>query len=119
MKPGDLVLVKADAWKGKRKIKDRWEEETWEVVHQIVADIPSFFLLHQRLVFPCVWATIIHGTGVPVPPHARLPPLEVMKRRCHKRKMTRQPPNDLPVKLPGVEKWEVVAWTMDVHWSIH
>ena len=32
LKPGDLVLVKADAWKGKRKIKDRWEEETWEVI---------------------------------------------------------------------------------------
>ena len=31
LKPGDLVLVKADAWKGKRKIKDRWDEETWEV----------------------------------------------------------------------------------------
>ena len=30
--PGDLVLVKTDAWKGKRKIKDRWEEETWEVI---------------------------------------------------------------------------------------
>ena len=29
LKPGDLVLVKADAWKGKRKI--RWDEETWEV----------------------------------------------------------------------------------------
>ena len=25
LKPGDLVLVKADAWKGKRKIKDRQE----------------------------------------------------------------------------------------------
>ena len=24
LKPGDLVLVKADAWKGKRKIKDMW-----------------------------------------------------------------------------------------------
>ena len=28
LKPGDLVLVKADAFKGKRKIKDRWEEDT-------------------------------------------------------------------------------------------
>ena len=28
LKPGDLVLVKADAWKGKRKIKDRWDKET-------------------------------------------------------------------------------------------
>ena len=42
LKPGNLVLVKADAWKGKRKIKDRWEEETWEVVCQIGADIPSY-----------------------------------------------------------------------------
>ena len=32
LKPGDLVLVKVTAWKGKRKIKDRWEEETWGVV---------------------------------------------------------------------------------------
>ena len=33
LKPGNLVLVKADAFKGKRKIKYRLEEETWEVVH--------------------------------------------------------------------------------------
>ena len=32
LKPGNLVLVKAVAWKGKRKMKDRWEEETWKVV---------------------------------------------------------------------------------------
>ena len=72
LKPGDLVLVKVDAFKGKRKIKDRWEEDTWEVVHQIATDIPSYevtnqhgrscmsstktdsFLLCQRLAFPCV-----------------------------------------------------------------
>ena len=29
LKPGNLVLVKADAWKGKRKIRDQWDEETW------------------------------------------------------------------------------------------
>ena len=46
-KPGDLVLVKADTWKGKRKIKDRWEEETWEVVHQIAADVPSYEVMNQ------------------------------------------------------------------------
>ena len=28
LKPGDLVPVKADAFKGKRKIKDIWEEDT-------------------------------------------------------------------------------------------
>ena len=48
LKPGDLILVKADAWKGKRKIKDRWEEETWEVVHQIAADIPSHKVMNQH-----------------------------------------------------------------------
>ena len=60
----------------------------------------GFFSLHQRLAFPCVWAAIIHRTGVPVPPLARLPPQEVMKRWCHKSKMARWSPNDLPEKLP-------------------
>ena len=50
-KPGMLVLVKADAWKGKRKIKDRWEEETWEVVCQIVADVASYEVTNQ-----CRWS---------------------------------------------------------------
>ena len=88
LKLDNLVLVKADSWKGKRKIKDRWQEETWEVVHQIAADIPSYEVMNQcgwswvlhwnqlfliALVFPCVWAAIIHRTGVPAPLHARLP----------------------------------------------
>ena len=51
LKPGDLVLVKADAWKGKRKIKNRWEEETWEVVHQTAADVPSYKVTNQ-----CGWS---------------------------------------------------------------
>ena len=123
LKPGDLVLVKADAWKGKGKIKDRWDEETWEVSLQIMADVPSYEVMNQhgwsqvlpktglfsspqRLAFPCIWATVIHRTGVPVPPHARLPLWEVMKRGHHKRNMARQSPNDLPVKLPWGGKME-------------
>ena len=47
LKSGHLVLVKADAFKGKRKIKDRWEEETWEVVHQIMTDISSYEVMNQ------------------------------------------------------------------------
>ena len=47
LKPGDMVLVKADAFKGKRKIKDRWEEDTWEVVHQIMTDVPSYEVMDQ------------------------------------------------------------------------
>ena len=48
LNPGDLVLVKADTWKGKRKIKDRWEEETWEVLQQIMADVPSYEVTNQH-----------------------------------------------------------------------
>ena len=55
LKPGDLVLVKADAFKGKRKIKDRWKEDTWEVVHQIAIDIPSYKVMDQ-----CGWSCILH-----------------------------------------------------------
>ena len=53
--PGDLVLVKADAWKGKKKINDRWEEETWEVLHQIMADIPSYNVKNQH-----GWSQVLH-----------------------------------------------------------
>ena len=55
LKPGNLVLVKVDAWKGKRKIKDRWEEETWEVVQQIVADVPSYEVMNQH-----GWSRVLH-----------------------------------------------------------
>ena len=48
MKPGNLVIVMADAFKGKRKINDRWEEKTWEVVHQITTDVPSYKLTNQH-----------------------------------------------------------------------
>ena len=48
LKPGHLVLVKADAFKGKRKIKDRWEEDTWEVVHQIATDVSSYEMMDQH-----------------------------------------------------------------------
>ena len=48
LKPGNLIPVKANAWKGKRKIKYRWEEETWEVLHQIAADIPSYKVMNQQ-----------------------------------------------------------------------
>ena len=48
LKPGNLTLVKADAFKGKRKIKDGWEEENWEVVHQIMTDIPSYKVTNQQ-----------------------------------------------------------------------
>ena len=55
LKPGNLVLVKADAWKGKRKIKDWWDEETWEVSQQIAADVPSYEVTNQH-----GWSQVLH-----------------------------------------------------------
>ena len=55
LKSGNLVPVKADAFKGKRKIKDRWEEDTWEVVCQITTDIPSYEVTDQ-----CRRSCILH-----------------------------------------------------------
>ena len=48
LKPGDLILVKTDAFKGRRKIRDRCKEETWEVVHQIMTDLPSYKVMNQH-----------------------------------------------------------------------
>ena len=47
LKPGDLVLVKAGAFQGKSKIKDRWEDKSHEVVHQIMTDVPLYKVTDQ------------------------------------------------------------------------
>ena len=44
LETGDLVLAKADTYKGRRKGKDHWEEEPYEVVHQIAEGIPSYLM---------------------------------------------------------------------------
>ena len=69
LKPGNLVLVKVDAFKGKRKIKDSWEEETWEVVHQIATDVPSYKVMNQHgrsCVLHWNWLLITSEVGVPL-----------------------------------------------------
>ena len=48
LKPGDLILVKVDAFNGKRKIEDRWEEWIFEVVCQITMDVPSDKVTNQH-----------------------------------------------------------------------
>ena len=48
LKPGDPVLVKADAFQGKRKSKDWLEDEPHEVVCQIKTDVPSYKVMDQH-----------------------------------------------------------------------
>ena len=110
LKPGDLVLVKADAFKGKRKrIHGRWCIRSqqmsplmkwWTNAEGHASSTKTSFLLHQRLVFPWVQVSIMHGTGVPAPPHTSPPPQEVKLRWHHKRILVVQSPNTLPARLP-------------------
>ena len=55
LKPGDLVLVKANGFQRKRKIKDRWEDKLHEVVHQIMMDILSYEVMDQ-----CRQSCVLH-----------------------------------------------------------
>ena len=70
LKPGDLILVKADTFHGKRKIKDRWENKPHEVVHQITTDIPSYEVKDQHrnsCVLHCNWLhLIVSEAGLPL-----------------------------------------------------
>ena len=70
LKPGNLVLVKADAFQGKRKIKDWWEDEPYEVVHQIMTDVPLYKVMDQcgqSCILHHNWLLLIASeTGVPL-----------------------------------------------------
>ena len=70
LKPGNIILVKADTFQGKRKIKDRWEEKPHEVVCQIMTDIPLYEVRDQHgnsCILHCNWLLLIASeTGVPL-----------------------------------------------------
>ena len=40
--PGDVVLMKSDAYQGKRKVKDQWSETEFVVVPQVTDGIPAY-----------------------------------------------------------------------------
>ena len=44
LKTGNLVLAKANTYKGKRKMKDQLKEEPYEVVHRVNGDIHSYLM---------------------------------------------------------------------------
>ena len=39
---GDVILMKLDAFQGKRKVKDRWSEVQCVVTHQVTNDMPAY-----------------------------------------------------------------------------
>ena len=40
--PGNVVLMKNDMYQGKQKVKDRWSETEYVVVHQVADGIPAY-----------------------------------------------------------------------------
>ena len=79
LKPGDVVLMKTDAFVGKRKIKDRWGDAPYVVEAQLAGGLPVYKLKdasgrektahRNRLLFVC--STKKQGNGADVAP---LPP---------------------------------------------
>ena len=47
LEPGDLVWAKANAYKGRGKVKDQLEEELYEVECRIAEGIPSYLVKNQ------------------------------------------------------------------------
>ena len=40
--PGDVVLLKLDAFQGKRKVKDWWSKAEYMVIHQVADGMPVY-----------------------------------------------------------------------------
>ena len=40
--PGNVVLMKNDAYQGKQKVKDWWSETEYVVVHQVADGVPAY-----------------------------------------------------------------------------
>ena len=44
---GDIVLLKLNAFQGKRKVKDRWGNIQYKVIHQVMTDVCMYELQDQ------------------------------------------------------------------------
>ena len=40
--PGDVILMKLDAFQGKRKVKDRWNEVEYVVICEVANGVPTY-----------------------------------------------------------------------------
>ena len=85
-------------FKGKRKIKDRWEEEPWEVVHQIMTDIPSYEVTNQHgrsCILHWNWFLLIASeVGIPL-----------CMGNCHAQDRCTSPTPHKTTSVRGEKKW--------------
>ena len=85
--PGDVVWTKADAFQGKRKMEDQWNEVEYEIVHQVANGVPLYEtkdlngkvkMTHCNRLFlvatpkvhpqPCVKVGMLMSTWLPILP---------------------------------------------------
>ena len=81
--PGDIILMKLDAFQGKKKAKDRWSEVEYVATCQVANDMPACEVRdysgdvkvthHNRLFIVAPWGKV-SPFAMWVPPG--LPPLE-------------------------------------------
>ena len=45
---GDIVLLHTDSFVGKRKMKDKWSNATYKVVHQCSGDSPMYVVKDEQ-----------------------------------------------------------------------
>ena len=48
LETGNLVLAKANAYKGKSNVKDWWEKELYEVECQVTDDVPLYLIKNKQ-----------------------------------------------------------------------
>ena len=137
LKPGDLVLVKADTFQGKRKIKDRWEDKPHKVVCQIMTDIPSYEVTDQ-----CGQSCILHHNWLLLIASETVISLCVGVcqgwDRCTSPTPVKPTPRESDSKttpwegsglvisqhqargdFPALDQWEAMTSPMDFHQNIH
>ena len=86
LEPGDLVLAKSHVYRERRKVRDWWDKEPYEVECQVAEGMPSYLLknqwtrcsqvLHQNqlfLIIPIegllsVWLCRLSWPGAQTPP---------------------------------------------------
>ena len=122
LKSGNIILIKADTFQGKRKIKDRWEDKPHEVECQITTDVPLYEVKDQSgnsYILHCNWLLLVASeAGIPL--HVGVhqtwdrcpsPPLQssllqkgVTARQCHKKMMVWKSPSIRVGRLPWDEK---------------
>ena len=72
--PGNLVLMKNDAYQGKQKVKDWWSKTEYVVVRQVTDGIPAYevkdeagnikTIHHNRLFLVATWMEAVTPLGV-------------------------------------------------------